>query len=311
MHYVITSDGRAVDPIVIDSSGGAGFEGAARAATAEWRFETPSPATEFPNHMVDIRSEIRLGRDAASSNFMRRYKSIIRSLYDEENEEARLQVDDAYRIGGWNLYESTMLWLMMGRVEGAEGNLAGKLECYRRALGVSNGRSLKRKDRIELLEKIFGLEDEFGQHASAMRTYRLLEAVLDGRSPGADLKARAAEIKALLARDDPVTARARIYNPCNCDAGEPLWYYRPTRRTFSFANLNGNVTRFEARCDNARTRESVQAGKSWTLPAEWGSCRIFVFGDDDAEFDFVEHATDSPDDKQLAMAGEHVLDRRN
>src|SRR5210317_1692985 len=41
MHFVVTADGTAVDPIIIDSSGGPAFEAEARAAAAAWRFTPP------------------------------------------------------------------------------------------------------------------------------------------------------------------------------------------------------------------------------------------------------------------------------
>ena len=48
MHFVVAPDGRAIDPIVIDSSGGAGFEMEARKALEQWRFEPPEADQETP-----------------------------------------------------------------------------------------------------------------------------------------------------------------------------------------------------------------------------------------------------------------------
>ena len=120
MHFVVAPDGRAIDPIIIDSSGGGGFEEEARKVISEWRFEAPASGAELPNNIVNIRSEYRRGKDAATSNFIRRYRRIVTHLHHEEYDTARKMVDEAYELGGWNLYESAMLWLMMGRVEGAE-----------------------------------------------------------------------------------------------------------------------------------------------------------------------------------------------
>ena len=78
-----------------------------------------------------------------------------------------------------------------------------------------------------------------------------------------------------------------------CDEGQPLWHYVPARRTFSFDNLNGEVERFEARCEDARISGPVVTGKTWTLDDSWGACRVFVFGDGGATFDFLEHLKDS------------------
>ena len=110
---------------------------------------------------------------------------------------------------------------------------------------------------------------------------------------------------------DPIRAKATIANPCDCDAGEPLWSYTPVRRSFSFAEVDGNVERFEARCDNHRISADVEPNTQWSLPDEWGSCQVFVFGDDSATFDFIEHGDDEGDRDvgPSAVASTDVLDQ--
>ena len=308
--YVVSAAGRAIDPIIMDSSGGAGFEAAIRDAMEKWRFEPPASAAEIPGNIVTVRSEIRRGRDAATSNFIRRYRRIVTNLNFEEYAEARKLVDESYELGGWNLYESAMLWLMIGRVEGAEGDFVGKLEGYRRALAIGTRRAIGGDDRRELLSRIFELEDQFGQYASAVRTFKQLEKEANNSAEIAKFGPRAKEILALIKGSETLSARATIYNPCDCDAGRPLWTYRPARRTFSFANLSGNVISFEARCETKRIRGNVEEGPSWTLAPEWGSCRVFVFGENGASFDFVEHLDVRQDDStdETAVARNHVLD---
>ena len=191
------------------------------------------------------------------------------------------------QLGGWNLYESTMLWLIVGRVEGVEGNSAGKLETYRRALAMSNRNMLDGENRSDLLNKLFVLEVELAQYASAKRTFRLL-----GNEP---------------------TGAAELAKSSERAAGEPLWSYVPDRRTFSFSNLNGNVERFEVRCERERLSDSIETEKSWSLPADAGSCRVFVFGDDGASFDFVEHSDNEPTKVvgDMTLAWHDVLDSRS
>ena len=309
VNYVVSTNGRAIDPIIMDSSGGAGFETAIRNAMEKWRFEPPTSGAEIPGNVVNVRSEIRRGRDAATSNFIRRYRRIVTHLRFEEYADARKLVDAALKVGGWNLYESAMLWLMVGRVEGAEGDFVGKLESYQRALAMGTRKAIGGDDRLELLSRIFELEDRFGQYANAVRTYKLIEKEVNNSAEIAKFGPRAEEILALMQGDGPLSARATIYNPCDCDAGQPLWTYRPARRTFSFANLSGNVISFEARCETNRIRGDVEAGPSWTLAPEWGSCRVFVFGEDGASFDFIEHLNDSQDDNQDDSTGETTVAR--
>jgi len=311
MHFVVAPDGRAIDPLIIDSSGGPAFEDEARKALADWRFTPPESGNEDAHNLVNIRSEVSGSRDSATRSFRRDHQRIVLDLVHEKNEDARAKMDELYASGGFNTYESTMLWLMMGRVEGAENNDFGKLVCYRRALAVSTPRTLRVENKLGLLEKIFELEDQFGHYTNALQAFRSLEAASGKVDVNEAVAARAAEIEALVDGEENIVAKAAIYNPCNCEAGEPLWYYKPARRTFSFANLSGNVRRFEARCENQRVQGPVEAGTEWALAPEWGSCRVFVFGDDGATFEFVEHPTDAEDDAPTSVANDDVLDSRN
>ena len=203
---------------------------------------------------------------------------------------------------------------MVGRVEGAEGDSMGQLEMYRRGLAVSDERSLQRNARIDLLEDIFELEAELGQYSAAMQTLAVLREIKGSKAAVKRLTARAEEIATILENDPVLVASAFVVNPCDCDAGVALWDYVPVRRTFSFANLNGNVERFEARCELQRLSGAVETDQQWTLEADWGFCQIFVFGDDGATFDFLEHSpgiegSDAVD--ETAVARNHVLDRRS
>ncbi len=308
MAFVVTADGRAIEPIIIDSAGGAGFEQEAVRVLPRWRFE--SSEAEHPYNVVDMRFEIYRGRDAAKSNFIRRYRRIVTHLRNEEYEAARQRVDAAYELGGWNLYESVMLWLMIGRIEGAEGKQTRKLESYRRALGISNPRSLWGRAKSELMRKIFELEFEHRQYAAAEATLAQLRRVPDNEEQLELLTDMIADLEAVLSHSDDWVARGTLYNACDCEAGQPVWSYRPARRSFSFDNVDEDVDRFEARCAKGRLSSNVAPGESVLLPEDWGECRVFVFGGDGAGFDFREHGVkDSDVDvEEAGVATSDVLD---
>ena len=309
--FVIGPDGRAVDPVVVDSSGGPLFEQAALDVVSAWRFEAPGRDAENANNTVDMRFEISGDRDRASRAFLRRYRGIISDLYYVKPENAREKVDMANDFGGWNLYESTMLALLNARVEATEGDAAEELEYYRRALAVSGEAALDRKERAEILGRILELEIDSQQYGQAQETLAQLRAAPGGDPVLEELSGRIRALESAIASDDAMVVNGTIYNPCNCDGGTPLWAYTPVRRDFSFAEVSGNVERFEARCDNHRLSARVEAGTRWSLPPEWGSCRVFVFGDDAATFEFVEHREGPGDDEAggSAVASSDVLDR--
>ena len=309
MSFVVTAEGRAIDPIVIDSSGGARFEKSALEVVMDWQFASPGTA-QF-NNSADIRFQYARGRDRATSAFERRYRKIVTDLHFERPRDARKEIDSTIAHGGWNLYESAMLWLMIGRVEGAEGDHAAKLESYHRALALSNRSILDGNDRCNLLSKLFDLEIEHAQYASARQTFRQLRKEPAGGKHTVAARDDAAVIDRLIHGSEPISAKATIYNPCDCDSGKPLWSYVPARRTFSFSGLNGNVERFEVRCEKERFSDSIATDKLWSLPEDSGSCRVFVFGDDGANFDFVEHSDDNPAEEagSTVVAWVDVLDR--
>lgn len=307
--FVVTPDGTAIDPVILNSSGGAAFEREARNAVSQWRFESAPKGQELTYNIADIRSEIRHGKDAARSKFVRRTKHILTYLYEEENGIARKRADIALKTGGWNLYESTMLWLMLGRVEGAEGDSAGKLEMYDRSLALANKKSIPGKQRVDLLENIFVLQSTSQHFAAARQTFATLKQVKGSEHAIERLTARADKIQTILANDNTVTANATIATPCDCDLGVALWQYQPARRIFSFESLIGNVERFEARCERQRISDTIEPGKTWALAPEWGACRVLVFGDDGATFDFLEHLASEDDNAtpaKTAVAGAHV-----
>lgn len=308
MSFVVTADGRAIDPIIIDSVGGSGFEREAKAVLPRWQYEPREH--ESPGALVDLRFEIYRGRDAATSNFIRRYKRIVTHLYHEEAATARELVDAASELGGWNLYESVMLWLMQGRVAGAEGDDTAKLEHYRRALGVSDSQSLFGEDKCELLRKIFELEVQHGQYAAAKETLAHLKRVPGHKDDIEMLAEKITEMQARLDSDEMLVARGTLYNTCDCEDGEPIWNYAPARREFSFANFDEGVDRFEARCRSGRISGMVETDRTWTLPDSWGSCRIYVFGEDGASFDFREHEVKDSNvvTEDAAVARGNVLD---
>jgi TonB family protein len=308
--FVISPDGRAVDPIVVDSSGGPLFEQAALDVVSAWHFEEPGTGKETASNTVEMRFEISGDRDRATRNFLRRYRDIVSDLYYVKPEKARDKVDMANDFGGWNLYESTMLALLNARVEAAEGDIAEELEYYRRALAISGPAALDRKERVQILGRILELEIDSRQFGEARTTLERLRTAPGGDAVLSELSGKIRDLESAIDSDEAMVASGTIYNPCNCDSGTPLWAYTPVRRDFSFAEVSGNVDRFEARCDNHRLSAQVEAGTRWSLPAEWGSCRVFVFGEDAATFDFVEHRENPGDDEVggSAVASSDVLD---
>ncbi len=306
VNFVVTPEGRTTDAIVVDSVGGAAFEEAALDAVGDWVFE-PGDA-EITRNVVDMRFELRRGREAATSNFLRRYRRIMTHVLEEEMDHAREQVDAAVQLGGWNLYEEAMLALMIGRVEGLENDPAAKLEYYLRAISLASQRALDGADRRDALSRVFEIQHYYGQYGSARLTLAALNSLPRGERTAENLTPKVDEIETALNDDAPITVQGRLYTPCDCEEGQTLWYYQPARSEFSFANLSGNVESFEARCEASRISGNVEDGGQWTLPEAPARCEIFVFGADGATFEILEYASGGT---TAGLLGNDGLDRTN
>lgn len=308
LNFVVTPDGAAVEPIVVDSVGGEAFEKAALDAVGQWRFE--SSEAEIANNSVAFRFEHSDDSGRASRNFMRWYRLILTELANEDVDKARENLDRTKAFGGWNLYESTILSIVEGRVAESEGNSTLSRAAYRRALGINDSAALTAKTKRELLTSLVRLETEQQRFVSAQEA---LEALRETRGFAKALASLTEEIEQLEAASEHPTAinvAGNIAAPCECESGQAVWAHRPSRRHFTIENIDGNVERLEARCDNDRLIATVDLEAAWTLPADWGDCEVFVFGDEGAKFAFIESSETSqyPAPDEGAIAASSVLD---
>jgi len=59
-------------------------------------------------------------------------------------------------------------------------------------------------------------------------------------------------------------------------------------RSFTLANIEGEVEAIHAECDNRRRTLEYMPDVDWQLPDSWGNCVLFVAGEPDTSFRFLE-----------------------
>lgn len=305
LNFVVTPDGRAIDPVVVDSVGGEAFEQSALDAIADWKFE-PSDA-EIASNEVAIRFEDSGDSGKASRTFMRWYRLILTDLASDKVDKARENLDRAKAFGGWNLYESTILSIVEGRVAEQEGNETLSREMYRRALNIGDEAALTAETKRKLLASLVRIETTQQRFAAANEA---LSALRETRGHKKSIESLAEEIRVLEKWNDKsgiLTVNGAVSAACDCDAGQPVWTHRPSLRHFAIEDIDGNVERMEARCDTERLVAPMDTQLAWSIPEDWGDCEVFVFGDDGTTFAFVE----SPAAKEETTLGEDAVARRN
>jgi TonB family protein len=99
LSYVVTTDGKVVDPVVQDSSGSPSFEKAALRAVQDWAFE-PATWNGKPVQQCDTKVMLTFAIDGnikkVSPKFSRLYRRIDKLLLDGELEAARDEIDETF-----------------------------------------------------------------------------------------------------------------------------------------------------------------------------------------------------------------------
>lgn len=70
--------------------------------------------------------------------------------------------------------------------------------------------------------------------------------------------------------------------------GRKAWNHALTRRTFTIAQLYGEVRALAVRCGERTRRLEFEEGVEWTLPEDWGDCTLQVDAEPNTTFSLYE-----------------------
>lgn len=284
--FCIDATGKVHTPVIERSSGAPEFERAALKALPGWIYE---PARRDGQAIETCRVSVRLtfGMEGiplgARRSYATRWKAASRLIDEGKVSEAKTIVD---ALTAENNYESARIALIRARIAANTGDTKQQLADLRAALWQP--KSLEPPVRRNVRRQIFALELQHRDWAAAHDTYRDLADDVDKLS---EAETRAGDqLAALVTGDQALATDAEL--ECRCDKanGEPIWSARLLRREFGFSDATGKIDRFELRCTGTRFSAKFDTESAWTVPASWGDCTLFVFGEEGAKFRLVELA---------------------
>jgi hypothetical protein len=249
-----------------------------------WRFE-PATWKGKPVEQARTKTTIKFAitdsqeRRGASKRFLNFEREFKQLLEDGDRDGAGALLDSTFQESGWNLYETTRLWIASYRLHAASGDDENQLKSLRRA---ASGRKFVRPETaIKILRGKFTLEVRLGKLADALETYDLLISEGPAISQGDPLVEAAGKIREFVDGDQAIATHALIETS--------VWPYRLLRRKFSIDTVDGKIKGIDIRCDWHRARDAaVEVGKVWTIPPSWGSCRLYVHGSEGTTFRLME-----------------------
>lgn len=141
LNYVVTDDGRVVEPVVAQSSGSRAFEDAAMYTVKTWRFE-PARLNGEPVQPCKTKVRIALAMKGAEAKvswpFYAKYRKMENTLDESDVDDATAALHTASASEGLSLAEMSWLWAFQARLAGIEGDRAPQLAALRRATAGSS-----------------------------------------------------------------------------------------------------------------------------------------------------------------------------
>lgn len=283
MSYVIDKEGNVVEPIIESSSNKRVFNRSALKAIHKWKFE---PSTMNNKAVEQCRNSVRFDykleqeKPGARKDFVKRYKEVAKLLQEKSYAKAKERLDSLKSRGAWNLYEDA--WFTAIEAD------------YYREVGAS-------ANEIASLINLWSASDNyFTEKVKLSQLSRLYSLLLDKKRFVTALSVAASikqlDTKALLypkvAKSvlsvEKYIATGSNYHVKSHLNSEGMWSHNLARNAFGFAGNTSNLRKIELRCDNKFLTYAVKPNVVWDIPKQWGSCRLYVYGNEQTAVDLVE-----------------------
>ena len=178
LNYVVTAEGRIVDPVVENSSGSQAFEEEALRTVNQWSYE-PATWDGVPVQQCHTEVMITFALEGAGTGvtkkFSRRYRKIENTIADDDLPKAQEMIDDTVEEFNLSLSETAWLWALRARLAGLVGDKEAQLVALRKAT-QNNGRWVDDKLYPKLLLVRTALEIENGNFSQALSSHDKLVA---------------------------------------------------------------------------------------------------------------------------------------
>ncbi len=284
--FCTDGSGKVIDPAVVSSSPDTTFDEAALTAVRGWTY-APARFDDQPIQQCGWATNLRFDLDdvhAARTEFVQMWRTIVALIDAGRLKEATAQID---AITPWNNYEYARLALL--RAHSARANRDPRTELE--ALGVALDWSGKLEPELvtNALRRSFVLQLQLGQLAAAQTTYVHLrdhyaQSWTESERKAGDHLVELINSSATLSTPGLIARRAGPNN------GKPLWSVRLLRPSFAIDAPGGGIARIEVQCDERWYASPFSATQVWAIPSSWGTCRLYVFGDEGASLKLLEYA---------------------
>lgn len=281
VRYTVKADGTTADVRVVDSLPPGKIQAKdTLAAVEKWRF-TPAMDGGQPIEWYNRESTVVFDDPNISAQpsplFSAAYRAATALLQEQKFDKAKDANDRLLAMSTMGLHEIGLAETQAAVVNMGLSDPTSAYNAIRRATDPA-AVTLADDELRQALQIRFAIEVTLGRVAEALDTFARL-----GKFPTPPDEKMAAQAKAI-AEALQTDAAIRIDGRVDQDP----WAHTPTRRTFTLANIEGEVRELRLECDRRTQVIPYAANVDWTLPPSWGACTIFVVAKKNTAFKLFE-----------------------
>lgn len=285
LSFVIGTDGLVSNVLVKETSGSKDFADAASRAVSQWEF-TPAfadgKAIEQCVNTVQMNFKMESGgAQGATRKFRRKYDKALTALQAKDYEQTKELLEEMSTINKMHLSESNYMHILAADYAKQINDKPLQLFHLRRIwLDATNEENAARE--LSTLNSILMLEISLNQFQNAYATYnRIIKR--EAAAPYLEnYQKLIAKVNAFIGSEKEIVIPGNIKE-------DDFWYTALVRKEFSIVDVKGALNKLDIRCANKRHVYSLEDNNTWKLPESWGRCSVYVYGDDNATFNLVEH----------------------
>ena len=284
VRYTVLADGKAVNVRAIDAMPPSIDPAPTIATVGTWTFAPGTrdgQAIDWYNNEAVVVFRSTAGAESDNSAFREGYAAIeamlaaptvdyAAALAANENllSEHATRLDDI----GLAMVQSAVIQIGFGSLNSALVRL--------RMATDPRVPMLSGTELMPALELRMRLEGQLGRIGDALASHERLARGLGPKGGDAEFTELGERLRTAAASPDLLEVRGRILGN--------YWRIEPSRRYFFIARVVGTLHAIVAECDTRRIELPFNADDDSGLPDSLGKCTIFVYGDGNTDFSFVE-----------------------
>lgn len=288
LSFVIDEEGNVNNILVTETSGSKDITKAAVKAAKQWKYkpamENGKPVQQCVNSVqMDFRMN-KNGTTGATRKFISKYKKAQKALADKDYKELEKQLTLMKKSKYMHLSENNYFHLLSADYAKETGKKDKQLSHLNR-VAMSLVTMTNEKQKLSVLYQVFSLQVELNKFKAAHITYEKLIKLPSAKPYLEQFSKTMTQVNEVIAGDKNLILDATI--------NKDFWSAELVRNEFSLMSVEGSLHTLDVRCANKRHVYTIEEDNTWKLPASWGNCSIYVFGEAKTRFNLVEHPLSS------------------